>query len=100
MRTILIARTTRFSPSTAQYLGAYIVDLTLILHRLFLEALPTEPPRRLSKELIDSAVNTYQGVDSDAIHRRVRSLNPVDFEQQIGVLIREAVGMNQEDADL
>lgn len=87
-------------PSTAQYLGAYIVDLTLILHRLFLEALPTEPPRRLSKELIDSAVNTYQEVDSDAIHRRVRTLNPVDFEQQIGVLIREAVGMNQEDADL
>lgn len=98
MRTMLIARTTRFSPSTAQYLGAYIVDLTLILHRLFLETLPMEPPRRLSKELIDSAVNTYQ-VDSNAIHRRVRSLNPLDFEQQIGVLIREAVGINQGDAD-
>jgi hypothetical protein len=98
MRTILIARTTRFSPSTAQYLGAYIVDLTLILHQLFLGTLPLEPPRRLSKELIDSALNTYQ-VDSAAIHRRVRSLNPVNFEQQIGVLICEAVRVNQGDAD-
>jgi hypothetical protein len=70
-----------------------------MLNRLFLETLPMEPPRRLSRELIDSAVNTYQGVDSDAIHRRVRSLNPVNFEQQIGDLIREAVGMNQGDAD-
>ena len=99
MQTMLIARTTRFSPSTAQYLGVYIVDLTLILHRLFLETLPMEPPRRLLKELIDSAVSTYREVDSDAIHCRVRSLNPVDFEQQIGVLIREVVGMNQEDVD-
>lgn len=52
-----------------------------------------EPPRRLSKDSIDSALNAYQ-VDSAAKHRRVRSLNPVDFEQQIRVLICEAVGEN------
>ena len=93
-----MARTTRFSPSTAHYLGAYIVDLTLILHQLFLQTLPKEPPRRLSKELIDDAVNAYQ-VDSASNHRRIRSLNPVNFEQQIEILIREVVGRHQGDAD-
>jgi len=58
-----------------------------------------EPPRRLSRELIDNAVSTYQGADSAAIHRRIRSLKPVNFEQQIGILICESVGMNQGDVD-
>lgn len=59
-----------------------------------------EPPRRLSRDLIDSVVNTYQEVNSAIIHRRVRSLNPMArFEQQIEDLIHEAVGMNQGDED-
>jgi hypothetical protein len=58
-----------------------------------------EPPRRLSKELIDHAASIYQMADSAAIHRHVRSLKTVNFEQQIGVLIRESVGMDQGGVD-
>ena len=58
-----------------------------------------EPPRRLSKELIDDAASAYQTVESATIHRRVRSLKAVNFEQQIGILICESVGMEQGEVD-
>ena len=79
-------------PLTAQYLGAYIVDLTLILHRLFLNTLPMEPPRRLTKELIDSEVHNYLTMDCKEIHSGIRKLTPMNCEQEIGNLIRDSLG--------
>ena len=75
------------------------MDLTLVLHRLFLTTLPMEPPRRLSKELIDDAVKAYQDTESAAIHHRVRDLNPVNFEHRIGHVIRESLRMDEDDVD-
>ncbi|KAH9061744.1 hypothetical protein EDB83DRAFT_2385648 [Lactarius deliciosus] len=47
-------------PLTARCLGAYIVDLTLILHNLFIAILVKEPPRPLTKELIADTLRSYQ----------------------------------------
>jgi hypothetical protein len=75
------------------------VDLNLVLHRLFLTTLPMEPPRHLSKELIDDAVKTYKDTESAAIHHRVRGINPINFEQHIGDVIRESLPKDQVDVD-
>ena len=56
------------------------------------------PPRPLTEEWIDYALSTYQ-VDSAKIHGRVRNIKPVDFNRQIGDLIRESLGMNEGDTD-
>jgi hypothetical protein len=84
---------------TAKYLGAYIVDLTLVLHQLFLNTLPMDPPRPLTEELIDNAIGKYQIVECDKAHRRVRNLNPINFERDIGDLIRESLGMNEDNME-
>ena len=79
------------SPLASQYLGAYIVDLTIILHNLFSFTLPKEPPRELTQELIDEALNDYK-LRSAAIHRRICTFTPVDFSKKIKELISEELG--------
>jgi len=78
-------------PLASQYLGAYIVDLTIILHGLFTLTLPKEPPRELTHELIDEALNDYKQ-RSGAIHRRICTFTPVDFSKKIKELIFEELG--------
>jgi hypothetical protein len=91
-----------FSPLTARYLGAYIVDLTLILHRLFIHTLHIEPPRPLSEELISGAVASHKDLDSEVVHNRVRAMTsgnlpvPLHFETQIADFIREFLGIKPE----
>jgi len=63
------------SPIMAQYLGTYIVDLTCVLHRLFLQTRLTEPPIALSKELISKVVESHKSTDSFRIHYLVGDMN-------------------------
>jgi hypothetical protein len=50
----------------------YIVDLTLVMDQLFLNTLPLKPPRLLSADQIDMALENYKNSDAQEVHRRVR----------------------------
>ncbi|TFK69260.1 hypothetical protein BDN72DRAFT_622018 [Pluteus cervinus] len=79
-------------PQTARFLGAYIIDLTLVLHNVFLTTLFRDPPRRLSEDIIEAGLTAY---DSAPVHRRVYELgeisNMFNFEQHIAELIQESI---------
>ncbi|KDR81245.1 hypothetical protein GALMADRAFT_116266 [Galerina marginata CBS 339.88] len=87
-------------PLTAQYLGAYIVDLTLVLHHLFINTLVMEPPRPLSEELISGAVASHKDMDAKKVHNRVHAMTsgnlPSHFETKIADLIREFLQIDTE----
>jgi len=77
-------------PLAARYLGVYIVDLTCILHRLFLETLGMKPPRVLSEELISDVVENYKKKDSWRIHKLVFEKNfMLGYGEKIKDLILE-----------
>ena len=50
----------------------YIVDLTLVMDQLFLDILPQKPPRRLSADLIDMALDSYKTSSAESIHDQIR----------------------------
>jgi hypothetical protein len=71
-------------------LGAYIVDLTCVLHCLFIETLHTKSPIALSEDLISHVVENYEKIDSYRVHNLVRDMNFIHrFEDQIAELIRK-----------
>jgi len=77
-------------PLTARYIGLYIVDLTCILHRLFLETLRMKPPRTVSEELISKVLKEYKETDSSDVQKRVLAMNIMDdFEDKIKDLLLE-----------
>jgi hypothetical protein len=87
-------------PLTALCLGAYIVDLTLVLHQLFIDTLNMEPPRTLSEELVFDTLQHYRDYDAAKVHRLVHEialeklcLHP---EEKIADLIRKQLNMNKE----
>jgi hypothetical protein len=77
-------------------MGAYIIDLTLVLHHIFITTLVQEPPRILSKSVIEDEIGTYKESEALRIHGHIRDMgrNPAGFEQKIADLIRESLGMN------
>jgi hypothetical protein len=87
-------------PLTARYLGAFIVDLTLVLHHLFMHTLHMEPPRPLSEELLSGAVASHKDLDSEMVHKRVHAMTsgklPLHFETEIAGLIREVLRIDTE----
>ncbi|KAG5651690.1 hypothetical protein H0H81_007802 [Sphagnurus paluster] len=83
-------------PLAARYLGAYIVDLTCVLHRLFVETILMDPPTRLSKELISSVVKTYKEEDLWRVHNYVSAMNfMLDYEGKIKDLIYTTISLPQ-----
>ncbi|KAF5365203.1 hypothetical protein D9758_005467 [Tetrapyrgos nigripes] len=85
------------SSLTALCLGAYIVNLTLILHNLFIDMLTQEPPRPVTRELIDDTLQRYKASDIRRVHGLIRAivdqmltLHP---EEKIADLIRGELGM-------
>jgi len=60
------------TPEVLRCLMGYIVDLTLIMDRLFLDILPQKPPRQLSAELVDMALETYKISSALSIHNEIR----------------------------
>ncbi|PPQ73875.1 hypothetical protein CVT26_011738 [Gymnopilus dilepis] len=71
---------------SAQYLSAYIIGLTCVLHGLFMKTLELEPPRTLSKELIAGVVKDYKGISAWRVVEATRT-SPFNIEGKIRELI-------------
>jgi hypothetical protein len=87
-------------PLTALCLGAYIVDLTLVLHKLFTDTLNMEPLRTFSEELVFDTLEHYSKFDAPKVHCLVREialeklhLHP---EEKIVDLIKKQLNMERE----
>jgi len=78
--------------STATYLAAYIVDLTLVLYELSVTA-TADPPRTLSLDLVKDALSRYK-LGSAKIHAQVKEVafSPKP-EERIAKLIRDVLRM-------
>jgi hypothetical protein len=87
-------------PLTALCLGAYIVDLTLVLHKLFIDTLNMEPPRTLSEELVFDTLQNYRDSDATKVHHLVREIALEKLclrpEEKIADLIRKQLNMDRE----
>ncbi|KAJ7838559.1 hypothetical protein B0H13DRAFT_2367320 [Mycena leptocephala] len=59
------------TPEVLRFLMGYIVDLTLVLDQLFL-IVPIQPPRLLTNEHLDIAVETYKNTDAVQVHDEIR----------------------------
>jgi len=60
------------SPEVLRCLMGYIVDLTLVMDQLFLNTLPLKPPRLLTNEQIDAALEDYKNTEGYKVHRAIR----------------------------
>ncbi|TFK35636.1 hypothetical protein BDQ12DRAFT_737515 [Crucibulum laeve] len=60
------------TPEVLRCLMGYIVDLTLIMDQLFLDTLPIKPPRRLTEEQVEMALENYTASDAALVHREIR----------------------------
>uniref|UniRef100_A0A0W0FT26 G domain-containing protein n=1 Tax=Moniliophthora roreri TaxID=221103 RepID=A0A0W0FT26_MONRR len=85
------------SPLTALCLGAYIVDLTLILHNLFITMLTQEPPRPVSEAFLYDTFQNYKVSDASRVHGLVRDIvdqrRTLRPEEKIADLIRNELKM-------
>ena len=85
---------------TSRYLGAYIVDLTLVLHDLFIDTLTKEPPRPVSEELVFDAFAKYKDSHCEENHGRIRALisgsSLLRVEDKVADLIRELLKIDRE----
>ena len=50
----------------------HIIDLTLVMDLLFLQILPDKPPRRLTQQRIDDALEAYKATHAQEVHRQIR----------------------------
>jgi len=87
-------------PLTALCLGAYIVDLILILHNLFIATLVREPPRRLTWELVMDTLESYKNSDAGKVHELIRDIvsgtGTLDPKERIADLIRQQLNIDRE----
>jgi hypothetical protein len=61
-----------FSPEVLRCLMGYIIDLTLVMDHLFLGTLHIKPPRRLTADQVDMALENYKTSDSARVHQAIR----------------------------
>lgn len=97
------------SPEVLRCLMGYIVDLTLIMDQLFLDILPQKPPRRLSAELIDMALESYKTLSAPSIHDEIREyaqkstftqiLKSNNAQQKVVEIIRKGSPLLQASSD-
>jgi hypothetical protein len=60
----------------------YIVDLTLVMDQLFLNILPLKPPRLLTEEQIDTALEDYKNSEANQVHQAIREyVNEATFAE-------------------
>lgn len=50
----------------------YIIDLTLVMDQLFLDTLPLKPPRLLTTDQIDMALENYKQSEAQKVHYEIR----------------------------
>lgn len=97
------------TPEVLRCLMGYIVDLTLIMDQLFLDILPQKPPRRLSAELIDMALESYKTLSAPSIHDEIREyaqkstftqiLKSNNAQQKVVEIIRKGSPLLQASSD-
>ncbi|PPQ76599.1 hypothetical protein CVT26_012853 [Gymnopilus dilepis] len=79
---------------SAQYLVAYIVHLTCILHCIFTASLEGSTRRELSEEFITSVVERYKKRDVFSIDQSIRGMSFYDgLEKKIRRLIYDSLSM-------
>ena len=77
--------------STATYLAAYIVDLTLVLYGIS-TVVTANPPKSLSTDLVMNALDIYKS-RSPHIHAQVKEVASTHkLEEKIVSVIRAEVG--------
>ncbi|KAG6898616.1 hypothetical protein C0993_005650 [Termitomyces sp. T159_Od127] len=92
------------APETALFLEAYIVDLTLFLHELFVTALQTEWPKPLDRKLVLATFEHFKRTKSEELHQIIRDsdLTPREAlftgktKRNVGDLIREQLRLVDE----
>ncbi|KAF7985530.1 hypothetical protein HWV62_3763 [Athelia sp. TMB] len=67
-----IAKIYQRTPETLRCLMGHIIDLTLVMDLLFLQILPLKPPRRLTWEQIETALEEYSVSSLQQVHRQIR----------------------------
>ncbi|KAG6913994.1 hypothetical protein DXG01_002995 [Tephrocybe rancida] len=60
-------------PQTALCLEAYIIDLTLVLHELFVTGLDKQRQQPLTSELLSKTLRHYKESRSESVHQRIRN---------------------------
>jgi len=77
------------------------VDLTVILHNLFMDMLPNDPPRPVLRESVQDTLHKYKMSDAPRIHELVRDmfygrqdLRPEEKKEKIVDLIRKELKMD------
>jgi len=68
-----ISRVYQRTPEVLRCLMGYIVDLTLVMDQLFLDTLPVKPPRYLTVEQVDMALENYKTSEAAKVHRDIRA---------------------------
>ncbi|THU79566.1 hypothetical protein K435DRAFT_973111 [Dendrothele bispora CBS 962.96] len=85
-------------PLTALCFGAYIVDLTLILHNLFMDMLLHDPPRPVSREFVRDTLRSYKTENASRVHDLVHDIvygrQALRPEERIADLIRKELRMD------
>ena len=76
------------------------MDLTLVLHNLFVATLAREPPRPLTKELVEDTLRNYKDLDASDVHQLIHGIvhgtRIVDPKDKIADLIRQQLKMDRE----
>ena len=79
-----------YSVSTATYLAAYIVDLTLVLFEIS-TVVTVDPPTSVSTDLVMNALARYK-LRSSQIHAQVKKVADLHkLEEKIASVIRDAL---------
>ena len=76
------------------------MDLTLVLHNLFVAALVREPPRPLTRELVEDTLRNYKYCEASHVHQLIHGIvygtRIVDPKDKIADLIRQQLKMDRE----
>ncbi|KAG6913794.1 hypothetical protein DXG01_004288, partial [Tephrocybe rancida] len=97
----------RAVPRTALCLEAYIVDLTLVLHELFVTSLEGQWPQPLTSELISETLKRYKDSRSSHVHpcilniplRQQHNFSQTRHKEGIRDLIQRELGMDGEEEE-
>ena len=75
-------------------MGAYITDLTCVLHLLFQETTGSAHPKDLSPDLISDVIRRYkESGPLTRVHTVIQNMGVLQgFEEKIAELIREETG--------
>ncbi|KAJ7192751.1 hypothetical protein GGX14DRAFT_594122 [Mycena pura] len=73
----------RDTPTALRCIMGYIIDLTLVLNELFLVVLAIRPPRPLTADDIEMALENYNYSDLGMVHHDIRQYVKADLRQAL-----------------